>query len=145
MHGVTGAYTRRIFVEELGAPESSLVHEKAAIHDRLRRHRERLEHGKATMKSVMVGSVDTDQLRMHAHCALGVLKEAHAAAIELAGLEKRIERVRVELVAARTRRRAVELLRERRHLEWRRGEERREVAVLDDLACTAGSRKELIS
>jgi flagellar FliJ protein len=124
---------------------STLTHQKAAIHDRLRRHQVELERGKATMRSGMVGTIDIDALRMHAYCALSVMREAQSAAIELAGLGKRMEDVREQLVAARTKRRAVELLRERRHIEWLRKQERREVTVLDDLACSACARKELMA
>ena len=89
--------------------------------------------------------MDTDALRLHAHSALSVMREAQAAAIELAGLARRLDRARGELIDARARRRAVELLRERRLEEWRLGEERREVALLDDLASTSAVRKELMT
>ena len=124
---------------------ATLTRRKVAIEDRLRAHQAQLVDGKMAMRSRMVGKVDTDALRMYAHSALEVMRTAQAAAIELAGLSKRINHVREQLLTARTNRRAVELLRERRHLEWRRGQERREVAVLDDLVSSARAKKELVT
>ena len=89
----------------------------------------------------MVGEVDAMALRLQSHAALGLMREAQAAAIALAGLSKRIATARAELDVARSRRRAVEVLRERRYEEWKLQEERREVAVIDELAtCTAARR-----
>ncbi len=123
---------------------AGLVQQKTAIEDRIRRHQFELMQGKSQMRARLVGSVDTDALRLHAHAAVGVMREAQTAAIELAGLARRIDLARQELIAARAQRRAVELLRERRFEEWRLEEERREISVLDDLASTSALRKEQV-
>ncbi len=122
-----------------------LTQRKSAIENRLRRHQEELVDGRETMRGRLVGTVDMNSLRMYAHSALGVMRSAQNAAIELAGLGKRIDQVREQLIAARKNRRTVELLRERRHMEWRREQERREVAVLDDLVSSAHAKKEFIT
>lgn len=119
-----------------------LARERTRIEERIRRHQTELSEGKSTMRGRLVGTVDTDALRLHAHAALGVIREAQVAAIKLAGLTKRLGRARGELMVAQARRRAVELLREHRLEEWRLEQERREVAVLDDLACASAARKE---
>lgn len=124
---------------------ATLTGRKVAIENRLRAHQTKLVDGKVAMRSRLVGRVDPDALRMYAHSALEVMRTAQTAAIELAGLSKRITHVREELLSARTNRRAVELLRERRYLEWRRARERREVAVLDDLVSSARAKKELVT
>ena len=82
------------------------------------------------------------QIRRSPHeCLSGCCSILQAAAIALAGLSKRIATARAELDVARSRRRAVEVLRERRYEEWKLQEERREVAVIDELAtCTAARR-----
>ena len=81
-------------------------------------------------------------LRLHSHAALGLMREAQSAAIALAGLARRIDAARGALDVARGRRKAVDSLRERRHLEWKLLQERREVAAQDELATIAAFRRE---
>ena len=121
---------------------STLMGQKTDIEQRLIGHQRMIQDGKELMRSGMVGTVDTRALRMQSHAALGLMREAQAAAIALAGLGKRIQGARAELDAARSRRRAVELLRERRFEEWKLQEDRREVAALDDLAISSAFRRE---
>ena len=120
----------------------TLMGQKADIEQRLIDHQRMIQEGKALMRSGMVGTVDPRALRMQSHAALGLMREAQAAAIALAGLGKRIQGARSALDTARSRRRAVEILRERRYEEWKLQEERREVAALDDLAITAAFRRD---
>ena len=121
---------------------STLMGQKHDIEQRLIGHQQMIQQGKELMRSGMVGTVDARALRMQSHAALGLMREAQAAAIALAGLGKRIQGARTKLDNARSRRRAVEILRERRYEEWKLQEERREVATLDDLAISAAFRRE---
>lgn len=106
---------------------------RTSLENMLRSHQQRISGQKFEMRNRLVGSIDTAELRLHAHATIGVMREAQSAAIELAGLIRRQEVAREGLVEARARRRAVELIRERRLAEWRLEQERREVADLDDL------------
>ena len=81
--------------------------------------------------------VDVRRLRLQTHAAFGVMREAQGAAIALAGLARKIETARILHQAARAKRRAVEMLKEKRHAEWLREQDRREVALLDELAVAA--------
>ena len=77
--------------------------------------------------------------------AAAIVKLAAAAqrtVLELAGLLKRLEGARADLLEAAKRRKAVELLRERRHEEWRLDLERREAAEMDELAVMRAGRKD---
>jgi flagellar FliJ protein len=121
---------------------AKLVRARAGIEEFLRMQQGRITEQKSSMREQLVGRVDTDALRTHAHGVLGVMREAQTAAIELAGLARRQEKARAELVSAQGRRRAVELIRERRLSEWKVEQERREVADLDDLVSCAAGRKE---
>ena len=116
---------------------------RASIEGLLRRHQQQISRNKLEMRDRLVGTIDTAELRMQAHAAIGVMREAQSAAIELAGLVRKQELAREELVAARARRRAVEMIRERRLAEWKLEQERREVADLDDLVCGSFGRKEI--
>jgi flagellar export protein FliJ len=122
---------------------AELTQARSGIEDLLRRHQHRISEQKLDMRDRLVGAIDTAELRQHAHAAIGVMREAQTAAIELAGLVKRQTFAREELVTAQAQRRAVELIRERRLTEWRLEQDRREVADLDDLVCSSVRRKEI--
>jgi len=61
--------------------------------------------------------------------------------LELAGIHRRLETLREGLRAASRARRAVEILKERRFEAWRREQDRREQAELDEMAVIRGSRR----
>jgi flagellar FliJ protein len=121
---------------------SKLMGQKTDIEQRLIAHQQMIQAGKDSMRDAMVGEVDALALRLQSHAALGLLREAQAAAIALAGLAKRIAASRSELDVARSRRRAVEVLRDRRYEEWKLQQERREVADLDELATFSAFRRD---
>jgi len=79
------------------------------------------------------GRVDLWPVRMQAAAAGELTARAARAAVELAGVLKRIEAARAMLVEATKRRRALELLKERRHEEWRRCEAKAEFLLVDEI------------
>lgn len=72
-------------------------------------------------------------VRAQASASLGLVMKTQQMAIALAGLHKRLDAARLELLKAATDRKAVELLREKRHRRWVEDQARRETAQLDDL------------
>ena len=116
---------------------SLLMREKSEINERLRRHQRAIEDGKQALREDLVGMVDVRRLRLQTHAAFGVMRDAQGAAIALAGLARKIENARILHQAARAKRRAVELLKEKKHAEWLREQDRREVALLDERAIAA--------
>ena len=119
-----------------------LMGQKSDIEQRLIAHQQTIQAGKDSMRDGMIGEVDALALRLQSHAALGLMREAQAAASALAGLAKRSETSRSELDIARSRRRAVEVLRERRYEEWKLQQERREVADQDELATFSAFRRD---
>jgi flagellar export protein FliJ len=79
---------------------------------------------------------------MHASSSMQILRDAQRIVLELAGVHKRLEAARAELIEATKQRRAVELLRDRRFAEWRNAENKRETAAIDELAVIAAARKD---
>ncbi|MCA9296548.1 MAG: flagellar FliJ family protein, partial [Phycisphaerales bacterium] len=79
------------------------------------------------------GTLDLHALRSRAHRSLHAVREAQQLAIALAGVHHRLDAARRRLAEAVRRRRAIELLRDRALETWRRDEDRRETAELDDL------------
>lgn len=91
------------------------------------------------------GGVDLRHVRLQAGASLHLVAKAQHAVVQLAGLFKRLEAARLELVRATTRRKAVEVLKERRYEQWREEQRRRENAALDELSVMRASRQETLS
>lgn len=86
------------------------------------------------------GPVDLTRVRLQAHAGFRCANEEHRVVLAMAGVLERITRARQLLLEATTRRKGVELLKEKRHQEWREDQNRREDALLDEIAVTrAGS------
>jgi flagellar export protein FliJ len=90
-------------------------------------------------ESLRAGDVRAVRLQSGAAVRLGMA--AQRAVLELAGVHRRLEGARAELLEAAKRRKAVELLRERRYEEWRTDQNRRELAAVDELAVMAAARR----
>lgn len=86
------------------------------------------------------GAVALRGLRMQANAAGHLIAAIHAHGLRLAGARERVTRARAVLIAATTRRRAIERLRERRYDQWRRDQDLREARELDDLVTTRAGR-----
>lgn len=84
--------------------------------------------------------LDMRSVRLQAAASLQFVAKAQRAVLQLAGVCKRLDAARLELLGAATRRKAVELLRERRREEWRTEQARREDAALDELNVMRASR-----
>ncbi|MBL8746777.1 MAG: hypothetical protein JNK58_10525 [Phycisphaerae bacterium] len=77
---------------------------------------------------------DFRTVRLQANASLHAQLHTQRLALQLAGLYHRLEHARNELRAAATRRRAVELLKQRRYEAWKQHEKRRETSELDEIA-----------
>ena len=89
-----------------------------------------------------LGAADIRGVRQQAAASMRLQVAAQRAVIELAGTLKRLESARSELLAATRRRKAVDLLKQRRAEEWALAESKRELAATDELAVMRfGSRE----
>lgn len=86
------------------------------------------------------GGVDLGAARVQANASLHMIAEAQRGVIRLSGVYKRLEAARLELVRRATRRRAVELLKERRLAEWKAGLARRDAAAIDEIVSGLAAR-----
>ncbi len=119
---------------------AEIENERIALENKLRGQQRFITEGKHAMRGRLQGTLDLSDLRGHAGATMRGLRDAQRLAIELAGIYERLQAARSELAEAARDRRAVELLKEKRHLEWRQAEERRETAFLDELAVQAAAR-----
>jgi flagellar export protein FliJ len=95
--------------------------------------------------SAELGPVDLRAARWQAHAALHATALAQQAVLKLAGLHRRLESARQELLIATTARKAVEKLREKQFAAWQDGLRRREAATLDELVVMRAARKDFDS
>lgn len=104
--------------------ESRVAAVRASLDERRSDLRERLTGG---------GAVEVGAVRLQSNAALFGMVELRRLAIELAGVLKRVEAARADLLRATIARKAIEHLRTKAYEAWVRDMARREAAELDDL------------
>ncbi|MEM7517836.1 MAG: flagellar FliJ family protein [Planctomycetota bacterium] len=85
-------------------------------------------------------AVDLSGARVQANASLHLIAKAQRHVITLSGVHNRIDAARLKLLELTTRRRAVEVLRDQRYEAWKREQDRRETAELDEIATVRASR-----
>lgn len=133
---------RKLQEQDLQLRLAVIERERLQIENALRRQQHQLAEGKQSMRGSLVGHINTNNLRLYAASGMAVMRTAQRMVLELAGVHRRLEGARAELIHATQNRRAVELLRDRRYREWKRKIDQTEVRLLDDLAVNAAARTE---
>jgi flagellar export protein FliJ len=77
--------------------------------------------------------VSLSDVRLQANASLHMVARAQQAVLELAGVHRRLDAARLELIRATTARKAIELLKAKRFEEWRNEVKKREAAEMDEL------------
>jgi flagellar FliJ protein len=108
--------------------------ERQAVESRIRIQQDLIGQSRLQMAGQLVGAIDVARLRGEGATSLRAIRAAQKLVLELAGVHKRLERARTDLLAATKKRRAVELLRDRRFAEWKAAMEKAETAAIDELA-----------
>ncbi|MGD9692777.1 MAG: flagellar export protein FliJ [Phycisphaerales bacterium] len=137
---------RRAKEQEKQRVVGELERDRLTLEGRLRTWNESLRAGREEMREALGspggGPVSVGDVRLHAAASLRMVAEAERLAVALAGLYRKIERARGELLDAARSRRAVELLKERRYEEWKREQDKREAEAVDEIAVMRASRRE---
>ncbi|HMN42371.1 MAG TPA: flagellar FliJ family protein [Phycisphaerales bacterium] len=117
---------------------AELERRRLGIEDRLRFLQREMDQAKRDLRTRLgggnAGPVVVPEVRMQAGASLHMSAQARLAALELAGVYRRLERARQDLLKAATDRRAVELLKEKRREEWRVEQNRAETKAVDEAA-----------
>lgn len=108
--------------------------QRRALEDSLRERQREISAGREEWRRQLVGEIDPAALRHQAGASLGLLRKAQRTVIEMAGLEKSLNRAKEDLIEAARARRALEILRERRFAAFQAVEARREREQLDEFA-----------
>lgn len=119
-----------------------LQRQRLDLEDDLRRNQQRISSGKDRMRGSLVGALDMRALRLGTGATLHGIRKAQQLVLQLAGLSRRMESSRTQLEQAMARRRAIEVLREKRYHQWTFARNKAETTALDELAVAAAARKE---
>ena len=122
---------------------AAIESERAAAEDRLRTIQHTITTARTEQRTMLtVGThLNTQALRTHTGAVMGLTAQAHRAALELAGILRRLESARALLAKASAERKAVELLRERAYEQWKLEQNRREIRELDEIGSTLRARR----
>lgn len=124
---------------------AALERERERLESVIRGCRDAIHATREDIRAVLrpgAGVVDTREVRRLAGGEASDVARAQRAVLELAGVHRRLEAARRALLEAAVRRKAVELLRERRYEAWVLAQRRREDAALDELAVMKAARRE---
>lgn len=141
---------RRAAIEEIEQRKvASLERERLAIEDRIRAYQRSISIAKDDLRAHLDSGVGpagsrrpvlVHAVRMQAGASLHLTARAQQAVFELAGVLKRLELARAELLRAATARKAVELLRAKRFEEWRLESLRAEARDADEMSVMRHAR-----
>jgi flagellar FliJ protein len=124
---------------------AELERARVTIMDRARQIQESMSAGRNDLRSRLTpGPVAIASVRLQTGSAMHSVIQLQRLAIELAGVHKRIDAARAELLAATVARKAVQALKDRRYAAWKREQDRKENAMLDDLSVMRFGRNEQI-
>ena len=112
---------------------AQLMRSRMIFHNELSRMQKTITESKRQLGDTLIGKVNVDRVGQFARYSGQVEVRGRQLIMRLAQLEKRIVGAREKLLEAVRQRKALEQLRDKDHLAWRRELERREIAELDDL------------
>lgn len=127
---------------------AALEQERLQVESEIRFCQEQIAREKQDMRTrldpaIAARGVSVRDVRAQANMALHWVAQAQAAVLRLAGVHRRLEAARGQLLAATTARKAIDTLRDRRLAAWQDEEKHREASALDELAIMRSNRAEL--
>jgi flagellar FliJ protein len=134
---------RRATEEERQRDLAKAMRLRMILEGQLRQMQETITQSKRDLGSGLIGRVDLDSVAQFARYSGQVAMRAQGMLQQLAVAEKQIETARERLLQASRDRKALELLRDRRLALWQAEREKKESAMLDELAVQAYGRKML--
>ena len=120
---------------------AEIERERVEIERELTGCRETVERERTDLRDRLDGgAVDLRGARWQAHASLDALRRSRHAALRLTGVISRLELARRSLMEATSRRRAVEMLRDRQYEAWRAEQAKRERIELDEIGARLATR-----
>lgn len=119
---------------------AALERDRLALEGIIRASQGAIEAERSATRALLLGRVDLAAARRQGSAAAHHAAAARQAALRLAGVHQRLAAARAELLEAAKRRKAVELLKERRYQQWRADETRRDAGAIDELVVSRAGR-----
>ena len=133
--------------EQMGVV-ASIERERIALEDEIRSCQSAITEEKKELVGLLSREQDGGPARValagvraQANASLSLISRAQRAVIRLKGVHDRLDRAMLELLSRTTSRRAIEVLKEKRHEEWLAEQKRREQQELDEIAVLRHSRR----
>jgi len=133
---------RRRLEDQAQRELAKLLRQKMIFEQQLRSMQQTITDDKRTMAASLVGHVDVERIRNHGSHVNQVTLRARQIAARMVGLLRQIDQGRAKLIEAMKQRKAIDLLRQRQFDKWQRDLDRRENAMLDELATQAYARRQ---
>lgn len=131
---------RRAEEEKCQRHLAKVLRQRMIFRDQLRQMQQTITQSKRDLTDGLTGAVDLARVSGFAHYNGQVTQRAHAFVARLAAVERQIDTARGALLEATHARRAIELLRDKRHRQWRQQQDRREATQLDEIAVQRHAR-----
>ncbi len=119
---------------------AALERERLGLEDAIRVCQQAIKAEHSEARGRLIGTLDVRAVRQQGAAALRHAAAARRAVLRLAGVHQRLASARAELLEAARKRKAVELLRERRYEQWKQDQSRREAGALDELVVMGHGR-----
>ena len=132
---------RRSIEERFQREMAQLLRERMILQTHLRRMQQTISDSRRDLSDGLVGAVDLDRVGQFARYSGEVRQQAQSMVVRLAALEKAVAQARQKLARATRARKALELLRDRRHEQFKRRLQRIEDAQLDEIAVQRYARR----
>jgi len=129
---------------------AALQRERVAIENELHIRQSQISQAKGDLKDALAGEkvnhasgglVDVAGVRLQMTASLHLVHRANDAVLRLAGVHRRLEGAQRLHLEARARRKAVELLRDRAHEQWRQAQRKADQVEMDDIAAGQSARR----
>lgn len=124
---------------------AAIERERLALEDVIRSMQRQIVREKEDLREQLVAArggarVDLRSVRLQAGASLDAVAKTQRAVLQLAGVHARLDTARLQLLDAATKRKSVEMLRERRLEEWKAQQAAVENRSLDELAVMRAAR-----
>ncbi|MEX0776175.1 MAG: flagellar export protein FliJ [Phycisphaeraceae bacterium] len=132
---------RQIVEDQAQRELAQVMRQRMILMNQLRSMQDSIRQSKHDLGASLVGQVSMAQVGDFARYSGQVTQRAQQLVTGMASVEQRIVTARDKLLTATRARKAMELLRDRQHQEWKRQQDRRETAELDELAVQGHARQ----
>ncbi|MEM9915874.1 MAG: flagellar export protein FliJ [Planctomycetota bacterium] len=132
---------RRNLEDQAQRQMAERVRTQMILTEQLRNMQTQITESKRDLGDALIGKIDLSRVGEFTRYNADSTVRGRELVKRLAELETQVEAARQQLLSATQQRKALDLLRERDLLEWKREQDRKETAELDELASQAYTRR----